>query len=74
VRVAGVRLAQPAVVRVRVPEGGRLVRTLLHRCVRARSLPVRWAGLEARRGTATVSVTVLSDRRPQTTRFAVRVR
>jgi hypothetical protein len=74
VRVAGVRLAQPAVVRVRVTQGGKLIRTLLHRCASTKPLPIRWSGAEARRGTALVSVTVFSDRKPQTTRFAVRVR
>jgi hypothetical protein len=74
VRVAGVRLAQPAVVRVRVTQGGKLVRTLLHRCASTTPLPIRWSGAQARRGIATISVTVFSDRKPQTTRFAVHVR
>ena len=74
VRVAGVRLAQPAVVRVQVRQRGRRIRTLLHRCASTRPLRIRWSGAGARAGAAVVSVTVLSDRRPQTRRFTVRVR
>ncbi len=74
VQVAGVRLAQPAVVRVRVRQGGRLVRTLVHECASTKPLSVRWSGVGARAGVATVLVTVFSDRRAQTRRFVVRVR
>ncbi len=74
VRVAGVRLAQPAVVRVRIKQDGKVIRTLLHRCVTTRPLSVRWSGGGAKPGMALVSITVFSDRKPQTKRFAVRVR
>lgn len=73
-RVAGVRLAQPAVVRVRVRQHGRIVRELLHRCASTRPLPVRWSGAGARPGLATITVSVFSDRRTVTRRSVVRVR
>lgn len=80
-RVASIRLAQPAELRVVVRRGGRVVRRLLNRCQGSGTRLVRWDGDVRREGGAraapgryTVDIRVRSDRRPITRRFGVRVR
>jgi hypothetical protein len=75
--VARVRLAQPAVVEIRIERRGRLVERLVRRCAPA-SARGRWdgrnrAGRRARAGRYTVEVAVRSDRRPVVRRFRVRL-
>jgi hypothetical protein len=81
--VARVRLAQPAVVVVRVRRGGRAVRTLRRACLQPGSLGLRvkWDGRVRRRGRlrparpgrAHIQVVVRSDRKPVKRNRSVRV-
>jgi hypothetical protein len=76
-RTTRVKLAQPAVVVVRVKRGRRTVATLADRCV-ARKLKVRWNGRDrkgrARHGRFRVRVAVKSDRKPVIRRQKIRIR
>jgi hypothetical protein len=74
VRVAGVRLAQPAVVKVVVRRGGKRVATLVDRCGGTRPHAARWSARSAKRGLHTVTVTIASDRPRVVRRFGLRVR
>ena len=77
-RIATVRLAQPARVRIRVRRAGRTIRTLVRSCQAAGAVAVTWNGngriRRARLGRYTVDIGVLSDRAPATRRLAVRTR
>ncbi len=71
--VARIRPAQPAVVRVRVRRGKRVVKTISHGCT-GRPVAARWTpSRSAKRGLYDVEVAVFSDRKPLVRRYAVRV-
>jgi len=79
VRVAAVRLAQPAQVTVQVLRHGRKIRTLADTCHRsAKRLKATWSGRadgkRVKAGRYKVRVIVRSDRKPVKRAFAVHVR
>jgi hypothetical protein len=80
-RVASLRVEQPVRVRAVVLRGRRVIRTLLHTCVRRGEgvVRIRWDGRDARRrrlrrGNYTLRVSVLSDRRPLVRRWRIELR
>ncbi len=73
VRVALVRLAQPAVVSLRVKRGEQVVAERRRACVRSGSRTLRWDAKAVPPGRYTLEVRVSSDRKPSVSRYPLRV-